>query len=173
MAGGFERIGKLRISWPASTSSIAAPSWPKKISTTPTCISKATATCGSSCGRTRSAACRKTTLSWLPKSTSCRSRRNRELRAECRALVLDISHSTAVPAYVVRKDSADRVTCRVEPITAEMLPPGDVLIRVEYSSLNYKDALATQGHPGVVRTFPHVPGIDCAGTVVESAAEAF
>jgi putative YhdH/YhfP family quinone oxidoreductase len=40
---------------------------------------------------------------------------------------------------------------------------------VAYSSLNYKDALACQGHPGVVREFPHVPGIDCAGTVVESA----
>ena len=47
---------------------------------------------------------------------------------------------------------------------------GDVLIRVAYSSLNYKDALAAQGHPGVVRTFPHVPGIDCAGTVVESTS---
>ena len=45
-----------------------------------------------------------------------------------------------------------------------------MLIRVAYSSLNYKDALATQGHPGVVRTFPHVPGIDCAGTVVESTS---
>ena len=49
-------------------------------------------------------------------------------------------------------------------ITLADLPPGDVLIRVAYSSLNYKDALATQAHPGVVRTLPHVPGIDCAGT---------
>ena len=56
------------------------------------------------------------------------------------------------------------------PITQDELPPGDVLIRVAYSSLNYKDALACQGHPGVVRAFPHVPGIDCAGTVVESAS---
>ena len=54
-----------------------------------------------------------------------------------------------------------------------MLPPGDVLIHVQYSSLNYKDALATQGHPGVVRTFPHVPGIDFAGAVVESASDAY
>jgi acrylyl-CoA reductase (NADPH) len=73
-----------------------------------------------------------------------------------------------MPAFVVRKDSADHVTGRVESITTDQLPPGDVLIRVHYSSLNYKDALATQGHPGVVRTFPHVPGIDCAGTVLES-----
>ncbi|MEX0613878.1 MAG: YhdH/YhfP family quinone oxidoreductase, partial [Pirellulales bacterium] len=56
----------------------------------------------------------------------------------------------------------------VEAITLNDLPPGDVLIRVAYSSLNYKDALACQGHPGVVRSFPHVPGVDCAGTIVES-----
>jgi putative YhdH/YhfP family quinone oxidoreductase len=48
-----------------------------------------------------------------------------------------------------------------------------VLIEVAYSSLNYKDALACQGHAGVVRNFPHVPGVDCAGEVVESAAPAF
>jgi acrylyl-CoA reductase (NADPH) len=45
-----------------------------------------------------------------------------------------------------------------------------VLIEIAYSSLNYKDALATQAHPGVVRKLPHVPGIDCAGTVATSAA---
>jgi len=47
---------------------------------------------------------------------------------------------------------------------------GEVTIEVAYSSLNYKDALASQGHPGVVRSLPHVPGIDCAGTAVESAS---
>ena len=48
------------------------------------------------------------------------------------------------------------------------LPTGEVLIRVTHSSLNYKDALAATGHPGVVRNLPHVPGIDAAGTVVAS-----
>ena len=48
------------------------------------------------------------------------------------------------------------------------LPDGDVLVRVAYSSLNYKDALSATGHPGVTRKFPHVPGIDAAGTIVES-----
>ena len=48
------------------------------------------------------------------------------------------------------------------------LPEGDVLIRVEYSSLNYKDALSATGHPGVTKRFPHTPGIDAAGTVAES-----
>jgi putative YhdH/YhfP family quinone oxidoreductase len=69
---------------------------------------------------------------------------------------------------MVRKSADGRVTSRVEAITSNELPAGDVLVRVAYSSLNYKDALACQGHPGVVRSFPHVPGIDCAGTVVES-----
>jgi putative YhdH/YhfP family quinone oxidoreductase len=46
------------------------------------------------------------------------------------------------------------------------LPPGDLLVRVYYSSLNYKDALSATGHPGVTRQFPHTPGIDAAGEVV-------
>ena len=78
--------------------------------------------------------------------------------------------SLPFPCYMVRKEQ-DRVSARVETITQDQLPDDDVLVRVAYSSLNYKDALACQGHPGVVRTFPHVPGIDCAGTVVESAVE--
>ena len=48
------------------------------------------------------------------------------------------------------------------------LPPGEVLIRIQWSSLNYKDALAARGHPGVAKQFPHIPGVDIAGTVVES-----
>ena len=43
------------------------------------------------------------------------------------------------------------------------LPAGDVLIQVAYSSVNYKDALAATGHPGVNKVFPHVPGVDLAG----------
>lgn len=77
------------------------------------------------------------------------------------------------PCYMVRKDADGKVSARVESITFDDLPKGDVLIRVEYSSLNFKDALASQGHPGVVRTFPHVPGIDCAGQVVESSCPDF
>lgn len=51
------------------------------------------------------------------------------------------------------------------------LPPGDVLVQVRHSSLNYKDALAATGHPGVVDRFPHVPGIDAAGVVIESGSK--
>ena len=49
------------------------------------------------------------------------------------------------------------------------LPDNDVLIRVDYSSLNYKDALSATGNPGVTRNFPHTPGIDAAGVVLGSS----
>lgn len=57
-----------------------------------------------------------------------------------------------------------------EIVTREIkdLPEGDILINVKYSSLNYKDALSATGNPGVTRNYPHTPGIDAAGFVVES-----
>ena len=62
---------------------------------------------------------------------------------------------------------------RVVKLTCDALPPGDVLIKVDYSSLNYKDALSATGNPGVTRKYPHIPGIDAAGTVAESTAGPF
>lgn len=53
------------------------------------------------------------------------------------------------------------------------LPEGDVLIRVHYSSLNYKDALSAAGNRGVTRQFPHTPGIDAAGVVAHSTVADF
>lgn len=53
------------------------------------------------------------------------------------------------------------------------LPAGDVLIRVRYSSVNYKDALSASGNKGVTRHYPHTPGIDAAGEVEESSTDAF
>ncbi|QEG40663.1 YhdH/YhfP family quinone oxidoreductase [Roseimaritima ulvae] len=53
------------------------------------------------------------------------------------------------------------------------LPAGEVLIRASHSSLNYKDALAATGHPGVARTLPHIPGVDVAGTVESSSDDRF
>lgn len=53
------------------------------------------------------------------------------------------------------------------------LPAGELLIKVAYSSLNYKDALSASGHPGVSRYFPHTPGIDAAGIVEASSDSAF
>jgi len=53
------------------------------------------------------------------------------------------------------------------------LPPGELLIRVQYSSLNYKDALSASGHAGVTKSYPHTPGIDAAGIVEQSLVEGF
>jgi len=57
--------------------------------------------------------------------------------------------------------------------STEDLPEGDLLIRVEYSSLNYKDALSCMGNQGVTRKYPHTPGIDAAGVVAGSDSERF
>ncbi len=63
-------------------------------------------------------------------------------------------------------------TSLIERDTDE-LPAGEVLIRVSYSSLNYKDALSASGNRGVTRNFPHTPGIDAAGKVAESSVADF
>lgn len=55
----------------------------------------------------------------------------------------------------------------------DSLPAGEVLIRVRYSSLNYKDALSATGNKGVTRRYPHTPGIDVAGVVEQSAVSEF
>lgn len=60
-----------------------------------------------------------------------------------------------------------------QEFSAESLPAGDVLIEVKYSSLNYKDALSASGNKGVTRAFPHTPGIDAAGVVLESSNAQF
>lgn len=75
----------------------------------------------------------------------------------------------AFSSLVIRRNDAGQVTSSVEHLTLADLPPGEVVIDVEYSSLNYKDALACQAHSGVVRKLPHIPGIDCAGVVSESS----
>lgn len=80
-----------------------------------------------------------------------------------------MSSSLEFPCLMVRRSEADTVSCAVDRISVDDLPPGDVVIDIDFSSLNYKDALASQAHPGVVRKLPHVPGIDCAGVVVESS----
>lgn len=75
-------------------------------------------------------------------------------------------------ALVARQDG-DRVTASVETLSPADLPPGEVTIRVLYSSVNYKDALALTPRGGVVRDYPIVPGIDITGEVVESQSPDF
>lgn len=63
-------------------------------------------------------------------------------------------------------DEAPRT--RIEDIDVDALRAGDTLVQVKYSGLNYKDALAVTGKGKIIRDFPMVPGIDYAGTVIES-----
>lgn len=81
-------------------------------------------------------------------------------------------HPDSFPAFVVHVDHG-AVTRRVETRTVDALPPGDLLVRVETSSLNYKDALSANGNRGVTRHYPHTPGIDACGIVIESSDAAF
>jgi len=59
---------------------------------------------------------------------------------------------------------------QLKQITAADLPAGEVLVAIDYSSINYKDAMALTGTGKIIRSFPMVPGIDFAGTVVESTS---
>lgn len=76
-------------------------------------------------------------------------------------------------ALIVRKTEDGKFTQAVERRNTADLPPGELLVRVRWSSLNFKDMLSANGHPGVTRKFPHQPGIDAAGEVVASEDPAF
>ncbi len=75
-------------------------------------------------------------------------------------------------ALLARQDG-DQITATIETLGVTDLPPGDVTIKVAYSSVNYKDALALTPRGGVVREYPIVPGIDLTGEVVESTSSEF
>ena len=77
-------------------------------------------------------------------------------------------------ALVVDKDEENNITCsEVKKVSLSELPEGDVLVNVEYSNVNYKDGLCIGPGAGLVKTYPHVPGIDFAGTVENSENENF
>ena len=76
------------------------------------------------------------------------------------------------PAYRIYSDS-ESTTARIEQLRIDELCKGDVIIRVKYSSVNYKDALAGTGKAQILRRSPLVGGIDLAGEVVESAGGDF
>lgn len=75
-------------------------------------------------------------------------------------------------ALVARQDD-DKIVAAVETLGTDQLPDGDVTIKVLYSSVNFKDALALTPRGGVVREYPIVPGIDLTGEVVESTSSDF
>lgn len=76
-------------------------------------------------------------------------------------------------AMVVSETSDRSYKSEILNRSIEDLPEGDILIEVKYSSLNYKDALSSIGNKGVTRNYPHTPGIDGAGLVVESNNDEF
>ncbi|MDP8981678.1 MAG: oxidoreductase [Acidobacteriota bacterium] len=74
---------------------------------------------------------------------------------------------------LVLEQNDGTTTASVREISIGELPAGDVLVKVAYSSLNYKDGLAVTGRGKVIRQFPMVPGIDLAGVVEQSSSSAF
>ncbi len=76
-------------------------------------------------------------------------------------------------AFVVEKVGEKEFISSIQDIPTPKCEENEVVIKVSYSSLNYKDALSSVGNPGVSRNFPHVTGIDVAGTVFESTSPIF
>ena len=79
---------------------------------------------------------------------------------------------TAFNAFWVEKTD-DGFTHSIVERSTDDLPEGEVLIKVAYSSINYKDALSARCLPGITRKYPHTPGIDAAGSVVSSSSPDF
>ncbi len=81
--------------------------------------------------------------------------------------------SKTFKAMWVEEAGDKQFTRRIAERSVDDLPAAEVLVRVAYSSLNYKDALSATGNRGVTRNFPHTPGIDAAGVVEQSSDGAF
>ena len=75
-------------------------------------------------------------------------------------------------AYLVEENNGEYIGS-VKELDTPVLQEGRLLIKVKYSSLNYKDALAATGAKGVVRSYPFVPGVDVAGVIIESSSDDF
>ena len=74
---------------------------------------------------------------------------------------------------LVVNETASGFQTTIDELNTDGLPAGELLIKVRYSSLNYKDALSANGNRGVTKRYPHTPGIDAAGGVVESETADF
>jgi acrylyl-CoA reductase (NADPH) len=104
---------------------------------------------------------------------------NRTIASTCQnpqpehSKAMNVAETESFRCFIVRKQAGGSFASAIERCSVADLPDGEVLIRVKFSSLNYKDALSATGHPGVSKNFPHVPGIDAAGTVVDSRVPKF
>ncbi len=73
----------------------------------------------------------------------------------------------------VTKESDSGFSNSIENLSTADLKDNDLIVKVSYSSLNYKDALSASGNKGVTREYPHTPGIDAVGEVIESNSSDF
>lgn len=89
------------------------------------------------------------------------------------AVMTETAVMTEINAMVAHEDAEGGIVLRQEVVDESFLPEGDVEIHVEYSSVNYKDALAVTPKGGVARSYPLIPGIDVAGTVTASTSPDF
>ena len=76
-------------------------------------------------------------------------------------------------AMVVKETEDKKYIREITERSIDELPEGEVLVKVKYSSLNYKDALSATGNKGVTKNYPHTPGVDAAGIVEESKGNEF
>lgn len=76
-------------------------------------------------------------------------------------------------AFVVRENADGKFSRGIETKKISDLPQNEVLIKVKYAALNYKDALSASGHKGITREYPHVPGVDAVGVVVSCKTDDF
>ncbi|MEO1021578.1 MAG: YhdH/YhfP family quinone oxidoreductase [Bacteroidota bacterium] len=81
--------------------------------------------------------------------------------------------STTFRGFWVEETKNGTFTQSVQDLPFDVLPDHDVLIKVSYSSLNYKDSLSAFGNKGVTRTYPHIPGIDASGVIAEDTSGTF
>lgn len=86
--------------------------------------------------------------------------------------VLELMKSIEFKALIIEEEDGVFIST-IKTINTNQLPENEVLIRVQYSSLNYKDALSASGNKGVTRNYPHTPGIDAAGIVEHSKTNEF
>src|SRR6266403_841729 len=74
---------------------------------------------------------------------------------------------------LVLHEEGGKIVPRIEAVDEDRLPPGEITVAVEYSTLNYKDGMILEGIGRLVRNYPHVPGVDFAGTVERSNSPEF
>ncbi|ACC72335.1 MDR family oxidoreductase [Paraburkholderia phymatum] len=79
-----------------------------------------------------------------------------------------MTQTKAFKAMLLREKDRTTTSANLETLTVDQLPEGDTLVQIDYSTLNFKDALAVTGNGKIVKTWPMVPGVDFSGTVVET-----